>query len=281
VTAQFVEVPRSPILACKLTIFLWMMAARTLSLAALLVVRVECFDVDIALECQTWEDRDVWNSENCHTLFADDAQCVAVQATECKAVPKSGIHCQCRCFTEINQWCGKEPDTTVEWRVFPQRFRGRTGGKCLDSGKRQHHHDHHGDLEKGDELFMWDCAGSIPQDVEWTNQMWTPFDGQIRATSGPGQKCMDVSHGNISRGALLQVKNCSGLPQQQFNFDYVDGLLHVSSTFLAHGGGAHLCVDSPGGGFNNGDAMRLWDCDSSQAWDLVDALQSPAPTAVI
>merc|ERR1711865_1047180 len=161
--------------------------------------------------------------------------------------------------TDIDWECGKDLDTTVQLRVARQLLRGQIGGKGLDSG----------DLQNGDELFMWDCPESKQ---DHPNQLWTGFNGQIRAINGhlgeSPQKCMDVPNGDISKGVRLQVWDCLGIPQQQFSYDTDTGLLHVSGT--------DLCVDSPGGGVNNADAIWLWDCDGSQAWDFVDLQESTA-----
>lgn len=251
------------------------MATRTLGLAAFLVVRVmstvDFIEVDIALACATWEDGSDSSGSMCRNLIShEDAPYVAVQAIECNKLDTFlPTNCQCRCFTQIDWECGEERDTAVLFQAVPQRVLGQTGGKCLDSG---------GDLQNGDELFVWDCAGSS---MEHPNQMWTFLNGHITAVSPLGgsagswehQKCMDVPNGDISKGAQLQVWDCLDLPQQQFSHDDETGLLHVPGT--------DLCVDSPGGGFNNADAIWLWDCEGSQAWDFVSTNQFLLPTAVI
>lgn len=207
----------------------------------------DCIQAQISLACAVWEERPGLTNMYCQIPDPSDEKHIASQIIDgtCHKIPKTGISCQCRYFTDIDLDCGNEPDTTVTFRTFSHLIHGRTGGKCLDNG---------GDSHNGDPLFMWDCNEANGQQ----SQRWAHFNGRI--VSRGTNKCVDIPDGDISQGKMLQLWDCLDYPQQQFSYDNETGLIHVPGT--------ELCVDSPGGGFNNADAVWLWDCQGSQAWDV-------------
>ncbi|KAF7294644.1 Glycoside hydrolase/deacetylase [Mycena indigotica] len=97
------------------------------------------------------------------------------------------------------------------------------------------------------------------------NQQWTQNGGTLLVH---GNKCLDVTDGNTSNGAKLQIWACNpgqGNAAQQWT---------VSAARAISWNGRNKCVDLTDGRTTTGNRIQTWDCSPSspganQIWNLV------------
>jgi RHS repeat-associated protein len=86
--------------------------------------------------------------------------------------------------------------------------------------------------------------------------------GALGSLLGAGSgRCLDVTGNTAADGALLQIYDCNGGPNQQFTLTS-SGELRVTT------GGATKCVDAVGGLTDSGTAIQVWTCNggTNQKW---------------
>jgi alpha-galactosidase len=65
-------------------------------------------------------------------------------------------------------------------------------------------------------------------------------------------RCLDVTDGSQTNGALAQIADCTGQPRQRFTASTTGELRVHNNT---------KCLDVTGGGTANGTAVAIWDCN--------------------
>ena len=81
------------------------------------------------------------------------------------------------------------------------------------------------------------------------NQLWTIHDHAISAYNG--SMCLEVTDGDNSDGAKVQIWGCSpGNVNQQWDYDRL---------FLFWGG-KKRCLDLTDGSTENGSRLQIWEC---------------------
>ena len=102
-------------------------------------------------------------------------------------------------------------------------------------------------------VSIQDCTGDA-------SQKWTFTGGTVTVF---GNKCLDVTDGNINDGALLQVWTCSANnANQQFSFNKWVNIL----TWNKNG----KCLDLQAGNTNAGNRPHMWQCyggNANQIWN--------------
>lgn len=88
------------------------------------------------------------------------------------------------------------------------------------------------------------------------------------ATSGyfGGYVCVDVVNGNLAVNELVQVYDCNGAPNQQYEFN----------GFAIHALGGKRCLDVPG--FSNGSLVvrsNVCNGSSTQIWSIGEENREP------
>lgn len=73
-------------------------------------------------------------------------------------------------------------------------------------------------------------------------------------------KCLDIGGGKVVNGAVVQIWNCNGQPQQNF--------MWCSDGRIVSAVNNKMCVDVPGGDPNKAGNLQLWECNSGggQYW---------------
>jgi predicted alpha-1,2-mannosidase len=116
-------------------------------------------------------------------------------------------------------------------------------GKCAD--------DDHRSTTNGTKIQLWDCNGSVAQQVT------------VRADSSVGimGKCMDVTSGGTANGTLVQLYDCNGSGAQKWQQTANGSLLNPQSG---------RCLDDPNSSTTNGTQLQIYDCNgsSAQKWKL-------------
>ena len=82
------------------------------------------------------------------------------------------------------------------------------------------------------------------------DQLWTFKNGAVAAFNGT--KCLDVTNGNNSNGAKLQIWDCAPSNANQQWYWTTDN--HLAWT--NHG----RCLDLTGGSLTDGNKVQIWDC---------------------
>ena len=67
--------------------------------------------------------------------------------------------------------------------------------------------------------------------------------------SGYGGKCLDVRGPSTDNGTAVQIWDCVGVKNQQWQF--------INDTIVGYGG---KCLDVRGPSKNNGTVVQMWDC---------------------
>lgn len=75
-------------------------------------------------------------------------------------------------------------------------------------------------------------------------------------------KCLDVPGANDANGTIVQIYDCNGASNQQWQF-WSDGTIHPSFN-------TNKCLDLPGADTSNGNPIQIYDCNggSNQQWTL-------------
>ncbi len=92
-------------------------------------------------------------------------------------------------------------------------------------------------------------CGSTPADATSGESVTALGAGSTYRPANGGSMCMDVSYASRDNGSRLQIWNCNGGDQQQW--DYSGGMLHVYG---------NKCLDVVEGVNQNGTRLQIWDC---------------------
>ncbi|MCW3820526.1 RICIN domain-containing protein [Micromonospora sp. DR5-3] len=97
---------------------------------------------------------------------------------------------------------------------------------------------------------MYDCKSSA-------NQLW--LQTPSKALVVYGKLCLDVTGASTTAGTPVQVWDCNGMPNQQWN-------LNSNGTITSAQTG--YCLDVNGGGTANGTNVIVWYCNggANQQW---------------
>jgi hypothetical protein len=122
-----------------------------------------------------------------------------------------------------------------------------------------------GNARNGARLQIWDCNGSA-------NQIWNPVLVDPKGVWGPfviqyaaePSKCIDIAGGNLKDGATLQLWDCNGLAQQQFDNRGTERNMPLFQ--IASHANYDLVIDIPSGKMENGNELQMWHDTGSLTW---------------
>lgn len=117
------------------------------------------------------------------------------------------------------------------------------------------------DQQPGTQLMLWECNGQPQQTFGYIDYDSATDSGQVAlGDSSSATFCVDVAGGDVESGALLQVWECNGLPQQSFTLK--------KGITIRSGADYQVCLDLAGGEAQNGAEVEVWECNGliNQQW---------------
>ncbi len=97
-----------------------------------------------------------------------------------------------------------------------------------------------------------DCSGAPEQRWQWNKY------NEIRQEST--QRCLDIDGRNKSRGARVDIYQCTGVDTQKWIVSAVDSTIRSATT--------GLCLDVANRNTAAGSPLTMWDCQTDASWQM-------------